>query len=174
MNKHRTKILIAVSLGVLALAFCLSASQGQAPVSEVILEALSSPGPEGWEGPATIWVDGEKGEGTVLYLHEARTTNENGWHGVETQLFDFGDLGTLTVSGTAMTTFNYISPEHRWHHYTSHAKITEGTGAFAEAQGVFQFEGFTDWEVDPETGMPTSGYGWGGAKAKIVGIQSPE
>jgi hypothetical protein len=170
MNKQRIKILAAVGFGVLALAICLTALAGEPPV-EVILESTSWPVDGYWEGPATIWLDGDKYEGTVLYMHDARTTNDNSWHGVETQIFDFGDLGTLTVSGTAMTTFDYISPNHRWHHYTSHARITDGTGAFAEAQGVFQFGGYTDWHFPP---FPPDGIGWGGARAMIVGIQLPE
>ncbi len=168
MNITKIQILAVGSLGILALAFCLSASTGEPPV-EVILESESEPAPGGWVGPATIWLEGVKYEGTVLYTHVARTMNDNSWHGVETQIFDFGDLGTLTVSGTAMTTFDYVSPEHRWHHYTSHAKITGGTGAFEEAQGVFQFGGYTDWQL-----VTGAGYGWGGAKAVIVGIQLPE
>ena len=176
MNKQRIKILAAVTFGVLALTVCFSVLAGEPPVSEVILESTSwpVPGEDYWEGPATIWVDGEMWEGTVLYMHERATTNDNSWHGVETQIFDFGDLGTLEVSGIAMTTFDYVSPAHRWHHYTSHAKVTDGTGALAKATGVFQFGGYTDWEIDPDTGFPISGYGWGGATAKIVGIELPE
>jgi hypothetical protein len=171
MNKQGIKILIAVGFGILGLAICLSALAGEPPV-EVILESTSWPveGEDYWAGPATIWLDGVKYEGTVLYMHERRTMNDNSWHGVETQQFDFGDLGTLEVSGTAMTTFDYVSPNHRWHHYTSHAKISDGTGAFAEAQGVFQFGGYTDWHFPP---FPPAGIGWGGATAKIVGIQLP-
>ena len=161
-----------MSFGVLALTICLSALAGEPPV-EVILESWSVPDPEPaetWSGEATIWLDGIKYEGTVLYMHERRTMNDNSWHGVETQIFDFGDLGTLTVSGTARTKFDYVSPEHRWHYYTSHTKISDGTGAFAEAQGVFQFQGYTDWHFPP---FPPDGYGWGGATAMIVGIQLP-
>jgi hypothetical protein len=176
MNKKRIKILIAVTFGILALTVCLSASDGEPPVSEVILESISRPveGQDYWEGPATIWVDGVMYEGTVLYMHEGGTMDDNRWYGDETQDFDFGDLGTLTVSGIAITTFDYVSPNHRWHNYTSHSRITNGTGAFAEANGVVLFRGYTDWEIDPESGLPISGSGWGGAMAKIVGIQLPE
>lgn len=176
MNKQRIKILTAVTFGVIALAICLSTFAGESPVSEVVLESISRTveGQDYWEGPATIWLDGVMYDGTVLYMHEGGTMDNNRWYGAETQNFDFGDLGTLTVSGIAITTFDYISPNHRWHHYTSHARITNGTGAFAEANGVLLFRGYTDWETDPETGFPISGYGWGGAMAKIVGIQLPE
>lgn len=174
MNKQKIKILISVSFGILTLAFCLSASGGKSPVSEVILESWSVPDPppaETWSGEAIIWIDGEKYTGTILYMGEERTMNDNSWHGFETQQFDFGDLGTLEVSGTAMTTFDYVSPEHRWHYYTSHVKITNGTGAFAKAHGVFQFGGYTDWHFPP---FPPDGYAWCGATAMIVGIQLPE
>jgi len=176
MNKQSIKILTAVTFGIVALAICLSAFAGEPAVSEVILESISRPveGQDYWEGPATIWLDGVRHDGTVLYMHEGGTMDDNRWYGVETQTFDFGDLGTLTVSGTAVTTFDYVSPNHRWHHYTSHAKITSGTGAFAQANGMLLFAGYTDWETDPETGVPVSGSGWGGAMAKIVGIQLPE
>jgi len=176
MNKQRIKILTVVTFGVVALAICLSAFADEAPVNEVILESISRPveGQDYWEGPATIWLDGVRYDGTVLYTHEGGTMDDNRWYGVETQNFDFGDLGTLTVSGTAVTTFDYVSPNHRWHHYTSHTKITSGTGAFAQADGMLLFAGYTDWEVDPETGFPVSGSGWGGAMAKIVGIQVTE
>jgi len=176
MNKHRIKILTAVTFGVIALAICLSTFAGESPVSEVILESTSRTveGQDYWEGPATIWLDGVMYDGTVLYMHEGGMMDDNRWYGAETQNFDFGDLGTLTVSGIAITTFDYISPNHRWHHYTSHAEITNGTGAFAEANGVLLFRGYTDWETDPETGFPISGYGWSGAMAKIVGIELPE
>jgi hypothetical protein len=171
MNKQRIKILAAVSLGILALAFCLSASGGKSPISEVILESESWQTPEGtWVGPAIIWVDGVKYEGTILYNAEGKM-NKNNWHGTETHWYDFGDLGTFGLSGTAKTSFDYVTPEHRWHYYTSHVSITDGTGAFEEAHGVFQIGGYTDWHMPP---FPPDGYAWSGATAMIVGIQLPE
>ena len=105
MNKQKIKILISVSFGILALAFCLSASGGKSPVSEVILESWSVPDPwpaETWSGEAIIWIDGVKYEGTFLYNAEGKM-NKNNWHGTETHWYDFGDLGTFGLSGTAKT-----------------------------------------------------------------------
>jgi hypothetical protein len=176
MNKRKCRILAAVILGALVLTVCLSTFADEPTGSEVILESASEPveNQDYWEGPATIWLDGVMYEGTVLYTHGEATMDDTRWYGVETQSFDFGDLGTLEVSGIAATTFDYVSPNHRWHHYTSHTRIINGTGAFAEANGMLLFRGYTDWETDPETGLPSSGYGWGGATAKIAGIQLSE
>ena len=108
MNKQRIKILTVVTFCLAALAICLSAFAGEPSVTEVILESISRPveGQDYWEGPATIWLDGVRYDGTVLYMHEGGTMDDNRWYGGETQNFDFGDLGTLTVSGTGVTTFD--------------------------------------------------------------------
>lgn len=169
MNKQRIKILTAVGFGVLALAFCLSVLAGEPPVSEVILESDSWPTPDGWAGPAIIWVDGVKYTGTALVVAEGKM-NKNNWYGTETHWYDFDELGTFELSGTAKTSFDHVTPQHRWHYYTSHASITDGTGAFAEAHGVFQIGGYTDWHIPP----PPAPHAWCGGKGMIVGIELPE
>jgi hypothetical protein len=168
MSKQRVRILTVASLGLLAVILG-SPALWAGPPAQVILESdswPSGPPPAPWVGPAIIWIDGIKYEGTAEFVSEGES-NKTGWHGTELQRYDFGDLGTLELSGTAKTTYAYISPEHRWHQYTSHMNITGGTGAFAEAQGVFQFVGYTDW--DPNFLRPP--HAFIATDAKIVGIQ---
>ena len=169
MSKQRVRI-AGVSLGVLTVALWASVLWAEPPVREVILESFSEPNwaTGNWEGPATIWIDGIKYEGDIVYSGDGEA-KKNGWHGTEIKVYNFGDLGTLELSGTAKTSFAYVSPEHRWHRYTSHVQITDGTGAFAEAHGVFQFVGYTDWLLYPAG--PPDAYAFEGAQANIVGIQ---
>jgi len=161
------RILVVTSLTLLAVVLCVPSLWADPPVREVILESDSGPAPSGfWEGPAIIWIDGIKYSGEIFYTAEG-TMNQNGWHGTEVKVYDFGALGTLELSGRAKTIFAYVSPEHRWHRYSSNVRITGGTGAFAEAQGVFQFVGYTDWDL---TGTRPP-HAFEGTHSKIVGIQ---
>ena len=169
MSKQRVRI-AGASLGVLIVALCASVLWAEPPVTEVILESYSEPNwaTGFWEGPATIWIDGIKYEGEIVFSGEGET-KKNNYHGTEVKVYDFGDLGTFEVSGTNKTTFAYVSPEHRWHRYTSHVQITDGTGVFAEAHGVFLFVGYTDWLLNPAG--PPDAYAFEGTQANIVGIQ---
>lgn len=167
MSKQRIKMLAGVSFGLLAVALWPSVAWAAPPVHEVILESDSWPmDPEFWAGPAIIWIDGTKYAGSILYTGVGKM-NENSWHGTEVKVYDFGALGILELEGTAKTSFAYVSPEHRWHRYTSHAKIVGGTGAFEQARGVFQFVGYTDWDL---TGSRPP-HAFEGTQASIVGIQ---
>ena len=166
MNQ-RSKMLTGVSLALLALVLCASVSWADPPVSEVILESDSWPAASGfWEGPAIIWIDGVRYTGEIFYTAEGKM-NKNGWRGTEVKVYDFGALGTLELSGSARTRFSYVSPDHRWHRYSSNARVTGGTGAFTEAQGVFQFVGYTDWDL---SGVRPP-HAFEGTNSKIVGIQ---
>ena len=169
MSKQRIKFLTGVSLGLLAVVLCGSALWAEPPFHEVVLESYSSPtGPVFWEGPAIIRIDGVKYLGTIVYSGEG-VTNDNGWHGTEVKVYTFPGLGLLEVSGTAKTMFAYVSPEHRWHRYTSHVRITHGEGAFENAHGRFHFVGYTDWDltwVEPPQAFE-------GTQARIHGIQLP-
>ena len=167
MSKQTINILAGASLGLLAVVLCAPALWAEPPVSEVILESDSWPAPSGfWEGPAIIWVDGVKYSGQIYYSAEGKM-NQNSWHGTELKVYDFGVLGTLEVSGSARTVFAYVSPEHRWHRYSSNVRITGGTGAFAMATGTFKFVGYTDWDL---TGAQPP-HAFEGTHSKIVGIQ---
>ena len=169
MSKLRTGILSGVSLGFLALVLCGSAAWADPPFHEVVLESFSSPtGPEFWEGPAIIWIDGVKYTGTAIYSSEGEM-HANSWSGTEVGVYDFPGLGLFEISGSARTVFAYISPEHRWHRYTSHLRITYGEGAFENAHGRFHFVGYTDWDltwVNPPKAFV-------GSQARIHGIQLP-
>jgi hypothetical protein len=171
MMKQGSGFLAKLTLGVLVVGLCASVSWAEPPVRQVILESYSSPNwaTGFWEGPATIWIDGIKYEGDIVYIGEGKT-KKNSWHGTEIKVYDFGALGRLDVEGTAKTSYAYFSPEHRWHRYSSHARITGGTGAFEKAQGVFQFVGYTDWLINPPPNPPDA-YAFEGTRAKIVGIQ---
>ena len=162
---------MGMSLGLLALVLSASALWADPPFHEVILESYSEPNwaTGFWEGDAVIWIDGVKSEGTILYWAEGES-NKNGWHGTEIKVYDFGPLGWFELSGTAKTTFAYVSPEHRWHRYGSRVTITDGTGVFEEAHGVFHFVGYTNWIL---TSLPPDAYAFEGAQAIVVGIQSP-
>jgi len=167
MNKQTITILASVSLALLAVVMHAPALWAAPPLSQVILESDSWPAPSGfWEGPAIIWIDGIKYSGTVYVAAEGEMT-KNSWHGTEVKVYDFGALGILEVSGSARTVFAYISPEHRWHRYTSNVRITDGTGAFATARGTFKFVGYTDWDL---TGAQPP-HAFEGTRSKIVGIQ---
>jgi len=157
---------------LLTLTLSTSVSWAEQPFHEVTLESTSSPNWSTgfWEGPAIIYIDGIKYEGDVVYTGDG-DSNKNIWQGTEFKVYSFGDLGTMELSGTAKTIFAYVAPgdEHRWHRYSSHSQITGGTGAFAAAQGVFQFVGYTDWHVYPAG--PPDAYAFEGTQAKIIGIQ---
>jgi hypothetical protein len=171
MGKQRFGILAGASLGLLVVALCASASWAEPRAQEVILESSSSwdfDPTHPWTGPAIIWIDGDRYVGTISYAGEGRS-NWNGWHGTEIHRYNFPGLGELELSGTAKTTFAYVTDEHRWHRYTSHVRITGGTGAFAEAHGVFQFVGYTDWLLPPYH-LPPSNFAFSGGKGMIVGI----
>jgi hypothetical protein len=170
MRKRRMRNLTVAGLGILAVILYAPVLWAEPPVSEVILESYSEPNwATGlWEGPATIWIDGIKYEGEIIFSGDGHQ-NINSYHGTEVKVYDFGGLGMLEVSGTNKTTFAYVSPEHRWHRYTSHVQITNGTGAFANAHGVFQFVGYTDWLLNPAG--PPDAYAFEGTQAKIVGIE---
>ena len=172
MSKQRIRILTVVSLGVLAAILCTPVLWAEPPAQEVTLESDSTwdwVDGNPWMGPAIIWIDGVRYEGTIAYSGDGKQ-NWNGWHGTETHIYNFPDLGELELSGIAKTTFAYVTEEHRWHRYTSHAKITGGTGAFAEAHGVFQFVGYTDWFLPPYY-LPPLNFAFVGGKGMIVGIQ---
>lgn len=167
MSKRKMKVLAGVSLALLALAWAVPESRAESASRKVILESKSSPIDQVfWVGPALIWIDGVKYEGTLLYSGDGRM-NKNSWHGTETHVYDFPALGTLELSGTAKTQFSYVAPDHRWHYYTSRLQITGGTGAFSEAHGVFRFGGNTEWHIPP----PPAPYAFAGGKGTIVGIQ---
>ena len=172
MSKQWINILAGVSLGLLAVALCVPALWAKPPVQKVILESDSTwdwNDEHPWTGPAIIWIDGVRYEGEISYSGEGKM-NWNGWHGTEIHVYDFPGLGTLELEGTAKTTFAFVTDEHRWHRYTSHAQITGGTGAFEEAHGVFQFVGYTDWLLPPYYGPPLN-FAFSGGKGMIAGIQ---
>ena len=85
--------------------------------------------------------------------------NDYAWFGTETHVYDFGKLGTFELSGIGRTTFDVVRSDYRWHEHTGSGLITAGTGAFANAQGMFDLNGYTRWVID-ESGPP-SGYGLG-------------
>ena len=170
MKAQSTKLVVRAGSCLLALTTMVANSWAEPPGRKVVFESYSSPTSEGtWEGPATIWIDGTKYPGGVTYYHEQIAMNDNSWHGFETQVLDFGELGMLEISGASKTAFSHVTPEHRWHLYNSSAKITVGTGAFENAHGVFQSIGYTDWF------FPTSTVtGFGGGEGMIIGIDVPE
>ena len=112
---------------------------------------------------------GLKYAGSVTYYHDQTAFNDNSWHGFETQVLNFGELGTLESSGPAKTSFQHVTPDHRWHLYSVSSKITLGTGAFENAHGVFQSIGYTDW-LFPEPPNPPIVTAFGGGKGMIIGI----
>ena len=172
MSKQRIWCLTVVSVGLLAVILCSPVVWAGSPAQEVILESDSMwdfDDEHPWTGPAVIWIDGVRYEGTITYTGEGKM-NWNGWHGTETHIYDFPDLGELVLSGTAKTYFAFVTDEHRWHRYTSHAQITSGTGAFAGAHGVFKFVGYTDWLLPPYH-LPPEAFAFTGGDGMIVGIQ---
>ena len=60
MNRQLS-FLIQLTMSILALAVCVSVSPAQAtpevPGTAALIIAESSTGPEGWTGPATLWLD---------------------------------------------------------------------------------------------------------------------
>jgi hypothetical protein len=171
MNRQRIWRLTVASIGLLVVMLCSPVLWADLPAQEVLLEYDSTPDfvTGEWTGPAIIWIDGVRYEGTVIAICVG-SSNANGWHGRETLVFDFPDLGELVFSGVAQTTFAYVTPEHRWHSYASHTRITDGTGVFADAHGVFQFVGYTDWLLPPYY-VPPQALAFGGGEGMVIGIQ---
>lgn len=172
MSRQGMSVVSVVGFGLLAVILCAPGLWAEPPVQEVMLESDSTwdfVDEHPWTGPAIIWIDGVRYEGTISYTGEGRM-NWNGWHGTETHVYDFPELGELVLSGIARTHFAFVTDEHRWHRYSSHVKIVGGTGAFAEAHGVFQLVGYTDWLLPPYH-LPPSAFAFTGGKGMIVGIQ---
>jgi hypothetical protein len=172
MSTQRMRMLIVVSLGLVTLMLCTPALWAGPPAQEVILESDSTwdfDDANPWTGPAIIWIDGVRYQGEIFYHGEGKM-NFNGWHGTEYHDYFFPDLGWLYLSGTAKTSFAFVTPEHRWHRYSSHVKIVGGTGAFAEAHGVFQLVGYTNWLLPPYY-LPPEAFAFTGGKGMIVGIE---
>ena len=174
MKTQSTKLVLRTGLCLLVFTATVAASWAKPSGREVVFEAYSSPtSEETWEGPAAIWIDGLKYAGSVTYYHDQTAFNDNSWHGFETQVLDFGELGMLEISGPSKTSFQHVTPDHRWHLYSSSAKITVGTGAFENAHGVFQSTGYTDWLFPAPPVAPVI-TGFGGGKGMIIGIDLPE
>ena len=170
MSKHTINVLTVAGFALLALALSSPALWADPPALEVTLESGSTwdfVDSHPWTGPAIIWIDGDRFEGTISYTGEG-TMNRNGWHGTETHVYDFPGLGELVLSGTAKTYFAYVTEEHRWHRYSAHVMIVNGTGAFADASGVFQLVGYTDWLLPPY--HPPSAFAFVGGTGMIIGI----
>jgi len=117
-------------------------------------------------GGDTVW-EGEAHEGTGL-CQAIGKMNKNGWHGFEAHRYDFGELGSFELWVRAKTVFEVVEPTHRWHKYTAIGRITGGTGAFAEADGVFHFEGYTEFWFPPPRGEASMT-----AHGMIYGIEVP-
>lgn len=172
MNWQRLSTVTVLGLGLLAVALCSPALGAEPPVQEVILESESTwdfVEEHPWTGPAIIWIDGVRYEGTISYTGEG-TMNWNGWHGTEYHDYYFPDLGWLYLSGTAKTYFAYVTEEHRWHRYSSNVKIVGGTGVFAEAHGVFHLVGYTDWLLPPYY-WPPEAFAFCGGTGMVIGIE---
>jgi hypothetical protein len=172
MSKQRMSVLSLLGLGLLAAVLYSSVLWAESPAQPVILESNSTwdfVDEHPWTGPAIIWIDGVRYEGEIFYRGEGKM-NWNGWHGTEYHDYYFPDLGWLYLSGTAKTSFAFVTEEHRWHRYSSHVKITGGTGAFAEAHGVFQLVGYTDWLLPPYY-LPPEAFAFTGGNGMIVGIE---
>ena len=175
MSRQGMSVVSVVGFGLLAVVLCSPVLWAGSPAQEVILESDSwwdFVEEHVWTGPAIIWIDGDRYEGEIFYRGEGKM-NWNGWHGTEHHDYYFPDLAGgswLYLSGTAKTSFAYVTPEHRWHRYSSHVKIIGGTGAFAEAHGVFQLVGYTDWLLPPYH-LPPSAFAFTGGTGMIVGIQ---
>ena len=172
MSNNRVSVLSALGSALLMAVMCVPLLWAGSPAQEVILESSSTwdfDDKHPWIGPAIIWIDGVRYEGDFIYTGEGKT-NFNGWHGTEYHEYFFPDLGWLYLEGTAITHFAFVTPEHRWHRYSAHVQITGGTGAFAEAHGVFQFVGYTNWLLPPYH-MPPEASAFAGGTGRIVGIQ---
>jgi hypothetical protein len=172
MSDKRLNVSSVLGFGLLALVLCAPVLWAGSPAQEVILESSSTwdfVQEHVWTGPAIIWIEGVRYEGEIFYHGEGKT-NWNGWHGTEYHDYYFPDLGWLYLSGTGQTFFAFVTPEHRWHRYSSHVKITGGTGVFTEAHGVFQLVGYTNWLLPPYH-LPPEAFAFTGGTGMIGGIE---
>ena len=172
MRNDRVRILSALCFALLVAAVFAPLLWAGSPAQKVTLESSSTwdfDDANPWIGTAIIWIDGVRYVGEFFYTGEG-TTNFNGWHGTEYHEYFFPDLGWLYLEGTATTKFAFVTPEHRWHRYSAHVQITGGTGAFAEAHGVFQFVGYTNWLLPPYY-IPPEASAFAGGTGTIVGIE---
>ena len=94
------------------------------------------------------------------------------WHGTEIHSCDFGEFGTFQLSAIASTTFDVVESDYRWHTCKATGKIDEGTGVFAEAQGVFDLNGYTQWFTDGSA-PPTAWYCGSGRVFGISAVPEP-
>ncbi len=176
MIQQMRTILTEVGFGIFALVVCVSALPGQtppeAPGSAALLIAESTNVPEGWVGPATLWIDGVEWSGTGTVGHTEGVIGDFTWHGTEIQSYDFGQLGTFQLSAISRTTFDVVESGYRWHTYTATGRITEGTGAFADAQGIFDLNGYTRWFTDGSA-LPSAWYSGPGRVYGLSAVPEP-
>lgn len=171
MIQHTNNILAEVGLGFFALAVCASTLPAQStpetPGSAALLIVECTGVPDGWDCPSTLWLDGVEYSGTGSVEHDG-VMDDFSWHGTEIQPYDFGQLGTFQLSAISRTTFDVVESGYRWHTYTGTGRITEGTGAFAKAQGILEIDGYTRWFTDGSA-PPAA---WYSAPGRIYGVSA--
>jgi hypothetical protein len=124
-----------------------------------------------WYGVVTLGIDGQKYEGTVVWQHVKGHAYEDCWYGCGKGFYDFGDLGTMEIWERAKITFDDVTETHRKHGYSGIDMITDGTGAFERAMGVFYFTGYTELWMEDQGRHTEVGYAGSGM---IDGIALPQ
>jgi hypothetical protein len=177
MNRQTIKILTGVGLSILALTVRTATLPAQTPPdsggstvdgSAALLVTDSTSGPDGWTGPATLWLDGVEWSGSLTGLeHSDGVVTDSAWHGQLRYSYDFGELGTFELLGPGRTTFDVVEPDYRWHGYKGALRLVDGTGVFAEAQALFEADGYTRWFTDQQ---PWAGLAGESAPGRIYGL----
>lgn len=177
MNIIRNKKLVVVAAAIFVLALGGALLGQEPPIHEVTFEAFFEKDPYvggPWYGVITICIEGQEYQGTAVWQNYKSHGNKNGSHGFATATYDFPDLGSINIWESYKTSYDLVEPDHRKHGYSGTERITGGTGAFEEAIGVFNFEGYTEFwilSLDPFYARAEVSYSGRGV---ICGINLPE
>jgi hypothetical protein len=175
MNRIGNKKLVVVAAAIFALALGWTGSGKEPPIYEVTFEAdfikdPYVPGP--WYGVITICIEGQEYEGTAVWQSTGKGCGtKKGTHGFGNCTYDFPGLGSFDVWERYETCIILDEPDHLKREYTGIERIIGGTDAFANAEGVFHFEGTTEAWITPDKMWAQVKYT---GRGMIYGIELPE
>ena len=137
------KLISIKSIPILALALlivlgtALAESEGDSVTGSGQVTAISE---TQFQGPATLSIEGEKFEGSVMVTPMVPPVPKDGglYFPVVEHVFDFGDDNTLTTSGAE---FAKPTDQPGLYILDGYLNITDGTGDFDDASGVMSAHG---------------------------------
>jgi hypothetical protein len=144
MKASMNRLMAGAAAGLLVLTACAYTSRAESPVREITLQSqdfVLNPATGEWIGTLVLTIDGCEYEGTGVWQITKLQSNKNSIHAFAVATYYFGELGSFDIWDHTNMDWGIVEPAYRLSPFTAIERTTSGTGAFANAHGVFHVAG---------------------------------